>query len=71
MEFVRPLKIKNKNLKKEREEWKDIQKKLQVELETLSVNNKKTSKEVRQSDGNWSEAANGTLTSADWQQQPQ
>ena len=43
-EFVRPLKIKNKNLKKDREERKEIQKKLQVELEILSVNNKKNLK---------------------------
>ena len=45
-EFVRSLKIKNNNLKKDREERKEIQKKLQVELETLSVNNKKNFKRI-------------------------
>jgi len=43
---VRYLKIKNKNLKKDREERKEIQKKLQVELETLRVNNKKNFKRI-------------------------
>ena len=41
---MRSLKIKDNKLKKDRVERKEIQKKLQEELEILSVNNKKNSK---------------------------